>query len=324
MSAEIRVFHDLDEVPADFGPCALTIGNFDGVHAGHRQILRRVVEVARERGWKSAALTFDPHPLCVIAPERAPRLMTSPEERAVLMREEGIEQLLVLRFTPDVAKWSPEFFVHDIVCAKLDARAVLVGDDFRFGHKHAGNVAMLKEFGGRFGFTTDLIAPVKIRGRRVSSSLVRELVEGGEVARACRYLTRPFYVDGPVVTGRGIGSKQTVPTLNLEAIHSAIPKTGVYVTSTYDLESGQAWHSVTNVGNRPTFNGEGLTIETFLLEPLIQPPSRIRVEFHLRLREERKFESPEALKAQILRDVDRARTWFRRRARSRAKMDKSI
>jgi riboflavin kinase / FMN adenylyltransferase len=322
MSPEIRVIRDLEGVPGDFGPCALTIGNFDGVHAGHREILRRVVKVAREHGWKAAALTFDPHPLCVIAPERAPRLMTTPEERAALMREEGIEELLVLPFTPDVAKWSPEFFVRDIVCGKLNARMILVGDDFRFGHKHAGNVAMLEEFGRQFGFSTELISPVKVRGKRVSSSLVRELVEAGEVARACRFLGRPFYVDGPVVKGQGIGSKQTVPTLNLEANQLAIPKAGVYVTSTYDLDSGRAWHSVTNVGVRPTFGGEKLTIETFVLDAMPEPPSRIRVEFHLRLRDERKFESAEALKAQILRDVGRAQTWFRRRARARAKMDK--
>lgn len=312
ISPEFRIFRDLAEVPPDFGPCALTIGNFDGVHAGHRQILRRVVAVARECGWKAAVLTFDPHPLCVVAPDRAPRLMTSQEERAVFMREEGIEELLVLPFTPSVAQWSPEFFVRDIVRAKLGARAILVGDDFRFGHKHAGNVQLLSELGVELGFTTELMPPVSIRGQRVSSSLVRDLVEAGHVSRACRFLTRPFYVDGAVVKGRGIGSKQTVPTLNIGAGESTIPMVGVYVTRTRDLDSGQLWQSITNVGYRPTFDGEGITIETFLLEPMERQPSRIRVEFYLRLRDERKFASPEALKAQILRDVARARTWFRR------------
>jgi riboflavin kinase/FMN adenylyltransferase len=312
MSSDLRVFRDLKEVPADFGPCALTIGNFDGVHAGHRQILRRVVQLAAEKGWKPAVLTFDPHPLQVVAPDRAPRLMTTPLERCEFLLAEGIREVLILPFDQTVAKWPPDYFIREIVVGKLRARAILVGQDFRFGHKHAGDTALLAQLASTLNFTTELIPAVTMRGRRVSSSLIRQLVEEGEVAKACRFLSRPFFVEGPVVKGQGIGSKQTVPTLNLEPAGAVVPKSGVYVTRTRDLDSSRVWQSITNVGYRPTFGGQSMTIETFLLEPLDSPVANIRVEFLLRLRDERKFESPEALKSQILRDVNRARTFFRR------------
>jgi riboflavin kinase/FMN adenylyltransferase len=312
MSSNFRVFRSLDDVPSDFGPCALTIGNFDGVHAGHRQIVRRVVELARTNGWKAAALTLDPHPLQVVAPDRAPRLMSTPLERCEFLREEGVEEVLILPFNESVARIPPDVFIRDIVVGKLQARAILVGKDFRFGHKHAGNTALLAELGHELGFATELIPAVTLRGKRVSSSLIRELVEEGNVSRACRFLSRPFHIDGPIVPGQGIGAKQTVPTLNLAPPAGLIPKTGVYITRTRDLDSSQGWNSITNVGYRPTFDGHSLTIETFLLDPHVATPANIRVQFLLRLRDERKFDTPEALKAQIFRDVSRTRNYFRR------------
>jgi riboflavin kinase/FMN adenylyltransferase len=312
MSNNCVVYRDLSEVPSDFGPCALTIGNFDGVHAGHRQILRRTVALARENGWKSAALTFEPHPLQVVAPDRAPKLMTSPSERCEFLRDEGIDEVLIMPFDEHVAQIPPDKFIRNIVTSKLGARAILVGQDFRFGHKQAGDTALLDQLGQELGFSTELIPAVTLRAQRVSSSLIRRLVEQGEVSRACRYLERPFHVDGAVVKGQGIGSKQTVPTLNLEPGPQLIPKTGVYVTQTRDRASAREWNSITNVGFRPTFDGQSLTIETFLLAPLDAPPENIRVQFLLRLRDERKFETAEALKTQILRDVKRAQTYFRR------------
>jgi riboflavin kinase/FMN adenylyltransferase len=310
MSSKFAIYRSIEDVPLDFGPCALTIGNFDGVHAGHRQILRRVVEAARANGWKAAAMTFDPHPLQVVSPERAPLLMSTALERCEILREAGIDEVLVLPFSEDVAKMSPQEFVRGIVVDKLRAQAILVGKDFRFGHKHAGDTVLLSELGEELGFVTELIPAVMMRGERVSSSLIRRMVLEGEVSRACRYLARPFSVEGPVVTGQGIGSKQTVPTLNLTPGTGLIPKTGVYVTQTHS--NSERWNSITNVGFRPTFDGQSMTIETFLLGPLTGTPERIRVDFLLRLRDERKFETPEALKAQIFRDVKRAQTYFRR------------
>ncbi len=317
MESPFRVFHSLEGVPADFGPTALTIGNFDGVHSGHRRILRRVREIAEERNWKASVLTFDPHPATVVAPARAPKLMTLPEQRCALMRAEGIEQVLILPFTADVARLTAEEFVEQVLVCKLGARAVVVGENFRFGHKQAGHTRLLRALGDRFGFLTETVPVLWCRGMRVSSSGLRQLVEAGEVARAGRLLGRPYALDGAVIAGRGVGSKQTVPTLNLATRSEVLPKPGVYVTRTKDLADGRSWESVTNIGYRPTFGEDDrLSIETFLLGPLEgETPGSIRVEFLRRLRDERKFESPEALKTQIFNDVARAQAYFRRAAR---------
>ncbi|HKW98641.1 MAG TPA: bifunctional riboflavin kinase/FAD synthetase [Bryobacteraceae bacterium] len=317
MPAEFRVFHSLDEVPPDFGPSVITVGNFDGVHAGHRHILRRVREIAEERKWKASVLTFDPHPTKIVAPQRAPRLMTLPEERCALIRAEGIAQVIILPFTPAVARLTPEEFVEQALVAKLGARAVVVGENFRFGHKQAGDTRLLGSLGKRFGFKVDEVPALYCRGMRVSSSAVRSMVESGAVARAARFLMHPYALAGDVVSGHGLGSRKTVPTLNLATKCEVLPKTGVYVTRTIDLDNHRGWESVTNIGYRPTFGGDDrLSIETFLLDRAVsEPPRRIRVEFLWRLREERKFESPEALKAQILKDVARTQAYFRRMRR---------
>jgi riboflavin kinase/FMN adenylyltransferase len=309
-----RVFRSLEEVPPDFGPSALTIGNFDGVHAGHQAILQRVKETAAERGLKPSVLTFDPHPSTVVAPARAPRLMTTPAERAELMRQEGIEQVLILPFDRTVAQFSPEQFVERVLVEKLGVRALLVGHDFLFGHKHAGHVQVLRELGDRYGFTTEEVKAVRLRGHLISSTALRRLIEKGEVSQAGRLMKRPYALDGEVVAGRGVGSKQTVPTLNLSTQTEVLPSTGVYVTRTRDIEDGRLWPSVTNVGYRPTFSdGREISIETFLLQPIDgSAPRRIRVEFLRRLREERQFPDAQALKQQILRDAGRATAYFRR------------
>ena len=315
MSAPFRIFRSLDDLPPDFGPSALTIGNFDGVHAGHRRILRRVGEIARTRGWKASVMTFDPHPTKVVAPARTPRLMTTPDQRCGLIRDEGIEQVLILPFNADVARLTPGEFVEQILVRKLGARAIVVGENFRFGYKKAGDTRMLESLGKRLGFTTEVVAAVSCRGALVSSSGLRHLIESGAVARAARLLMRPYALEGDVVSGHGVGTRQTVPTLNLATRCEVLPQRGVYITRTTDLKDNRSWDSVTNIGYRPTFGGDGqLSIETFLLGPLVGVgPHAIRVEFLWRLRDERKFESPEALKAQILKDVARARAYFRRR-----------
>ena len=313
----MKVYRSLDEVPADFGPSALTIGNFDGVHFGHRRILRRLKDLADEHGWKPSVLTFHPHPTRVVAPQRAPLLMTSPDHRAELMREEGVEQILILPFTPDLAQLSPEDFVRGLLVDRLGARAVLVGDNFRFGHRQAGNVRVLAELGQKLGFETLVIPAVTCRGRVVSSSAIRELLLAGQVSLAARLLQHAYELEGDVVSGRGVGAKQTVPTLNLSTSAELIPARGVYVTRTCDLERARSWNSVTNIGYRPTFGeSDQLSIETFVLDPPLagDPPRRIRVEFLIRLREERQFPTPEALKAQIFKDVRAAKSYFRRAA----------
>jgi riboflavin kinase / FMN adenylyltransferase len=316
----LRVYRALAEVGPEARPCAASIGNFDGVHLGHRRIFQRVVELGRERGWKPSVLTFDPHPTTVVAPDRAPKLLTTLDERLELMAAQGIEQVFVLPFDRAFSEQSPESFVRDVLVQGLGAKAVLVGDNFRFGKAQAGDVALLAELGGRYGFHVEVAAGARIRGRMVSSSELRRLLVSGKVSLARRLLARPYSVRGHVVRGQGIGSKQTVPTLNLATEAEVLPATGVYITRTREiitktLQSGGAreWNSITNIGYRPTFEGKDLTVETFLLSPFDgETPERIQLEFLRRVREERKFETPEALKAQILRDVSRANVYFRR------------
>lgn len=294
----------------------LTIGKFDGVHAGHAYLLGQVVEMSRRRGLRPAAMTFDRHPACVVAPSRAPRPLMTLEERIAGIRALGIEEVFVLGFTAEIAKLSPEQFVSQYVHDKLHAQVVIVGSDFRFGNKQAGDPAVLAALGERYGFETRIVDAVRMRGRVVSTSEIRRLLEGGEVSLAGRLLGRPYAIAGPIVPGFGIGKRQTVPTLNLETSAEILPLDGVYLTRTRGLDNGFTWNSITNIGVRPTFDGHARTIETFLLDPLTAAaPQRIRLEFLRRVREERKFETPEALKAQILRDVARAQAYFRRVAR---------
>jgi riboflavin kinase/FMN adenylyltransferase len=312
----MTIFRSLEEIPEAFGPSVVTIGNFDGVHVGHRLIMRRVVAIARGKGLLPAVLTFDPHPARILAPERAPKLIMTVARRLRSIESEGIDAVLALPFSLEFAKLSPAEFVTQVLLGKLKARVVVVGEDFRFGYKQAGNVATLRALGAQSGFEVEAIGDILRCRERVSSSTVRRLLAEGKVSRACRELGAPFALEGEVVPGQGIGSKQTVPTLNLASPNEILPKTGVYVTRTRDLESGRKWRSITNVGYRPTFDGEGLTIETFLLDPLEDgAPQRIEVGFLAFIREERKFESPEALKVQILHDVGVASSLHRRLAK---------
>jgi riboflavin kinase / FMN adenylyltransferase len=309
----MKIFRSAAEVPEAFGPSVVTIGNFDGVHAGHRQIMRRVVALARERACIPTVLTFDPHPARVLAPDRAPKLLMTMDQRLRGMESEGIEAVFAIPFSIEFAKLTPEEFVERILAGALKARVVLVGEDFRFGYKQAGNLDTLRDLGARFGFTLEPVPGIARRGERISSTNVRKLVVEGAVSRACRMLGAPFALEGRVVRGQGIGSKQTVPTLNLAPENGVLPKTGVYVTRTLDLQSTRRWNSITNVGYRPTFDGEGLTVETFLLDPLdAAHPERIEVSFLSFVRDERKFETPEALKKQILRDAGVAGRLHRR------------
>jgi riboflavin kinase/FMN adenylyltransferase len=307
------IYRSLAEIPHDFGPCAITIGNFDGVHLGHREILGRVFTIARQNGWKPAAVTFDPHPTKLVAPAEAPHLLTAPDQRARIMEQLGISEILILPFTHEIANLSPEEFVRELLVDKLKARAVVVGDNFRFGHRAAGDVQTLEELRTKYSFETEIVEAVVRRNRVISSTAIRRLIAAGEVSLACRMLGRPYSVEGAVVRGEGRGAKQTVPTLNLDTKAEVLPKTGVYVTRTRERGSATEWPSITNVGYRPTFNGQRLTVETYLLSSIHgAPPELISVEFLRWVREERKFEGPEALKNQILRDVERAQVYFRR------------
>ena len=310
-----RVFRSLDELPADFGPSVVTIGNFDGVHAGHRELMKRAVEIAREHAsWQPSVLTFDPHPSTLVAPARAPKLLTSMDTRLEQMREVGIRQVFILPFTWDVARLTPETFVGQLLVAAMKARAIVIGDNFRFGHKQSGDTARLRELGELHGFRTEVVGAVTRRSLLVSSTEIRKLLGIGNVTKANRLLQRPYSLTGPVVSGHGIGRSKTVPTLNIQPPSEVLPAQGVYITCTTDAYApSRQWNSITNLGVRPTFEGHELAIETFLLTPFDGvDPKRIRIDFLRRVREERKFDSREELKSQIMRDVARAQAFFRR------------
>ena len=297
------------------GRSAVAIGNFDGAHAGHRRLFRRVVALSKENGWHPSVLTFHPHPSRVVAPDRTPKLLNSTEERWEFMEAEGIERVFVLPFDVDFARLTPEEFARRILVDGVRAAGAFVGENFRFGARHAGDVELLRRLGHDLGFYVEVVPSVSVRGRMVSSTEIRKVIEQGNVSLACRLLERPYWVEGRVVAGEGIGSKQTVPTLNLDTAAEILPADGVYITRTTDRNNNRVWQSITNIGMRPTFNGQHRTVETFLLSAFDGlTPERIRVEFLRRIREERKFDSPEALKTQILHDVGVALKYYRRAA----------
>jgi riboflavin kinase / FMN adenylyltransferase len=310
-----QLFRSLDEAAGRFGPCALAIGNFDGVHRGHRRILETTVARACAEGLAAGVLTFDPHPVRVLAPERAPAVMTTLEQRLERFRELGVERALALPFTLELAAYSPDRFARDILAGALAAKWVIVGAGFRFGSRQAGDVATLEQVGRELGFAVDAVAALEWGGIPVSSSRVRAAVAEGRMAEARRLLGAPFPLRGTVVSGRGIGSRRTVPTLNLVAESELLPADGVYVSETADLATGQVWPSVTNVGLRPTFGPGGRVVETHLLGDFGgAAPERIEVRFFRRLRDERSFASPEELKARIVADIALAERCHRLRA----------
>ncbi len=305
---------------AEFGHTSvLAIGNFDGIHLGHQAILRATVERAKIFNAVSTALTFDPSPRKVLRPESAPPRLSTNAQRMEWFNILGLEAVVVLPFTLDLARLSPEEFVEQILIRDLHVKAVLLGEDFRFGHKQAGNVKLLSELGAKYEFEVVIIPPVVYRGEVVSSTIIRREVAAGDVSHAARLLGRPFALTGEVVTGTGTGRRFTFPTLNLAVEQELLPARGVYITRTRLEGETRSHRSVTNIGMRPTFNGSALSVETHLLDlELETAPKRIEVRFWKRLREEKKFSGPEELRAQIARDIAHARTFFARLRRSRS------
>jgi riboflavin kinase / FMN adenylyltransferase len=307
----MRVVRDLEQFGEPPRSSVLSIGNFDGVHVAHQQLLRQVVEDARAAGTVAAACTFDPHPLKVLRPEAAPRLLTSLPRKIRLIEAEGIELLVILPFTPAMSQLTPEEFVRTILVERLHPLTVHVGPNFRFGHRQAGNPQVLRELGEQTGFRVEVLPLLAVRSHRVSSTRIRQLLSEGRVTAAGRLLGRPFSSSGPIVEGSGVGRKQTVPTLNLAPIEEFLPKTGVYVTRT---RLGSALHqSVSNIGHKPTFGVHRLTVESHLLRfSGVVTEKEMQVEYLYRLRDEMKFPDPASLKAQIQKDAERAHRLFRR------------
>lgn len=306
----MRVINNLQELGKPLGSSAVTIGNFDGVHLAHQTLLRRVVEVARPQGLRATAITFEPHPIKVLAPDHAPKLLTPLERKVELIAATGIDLLVVLPFTRELARQSPLEFVRRVVVDPLHASSVHVGPNFRFGYRQSGDTEILQELGKQEGFRVEVLPMLRVRGDCVSSTRIRELLTEGRVHKANRLLGRPYSSRGPIVAGMGVGHKHTVPTLNLAPIEEQLPKVGVYVTHT--LLNGVSYDSVTNVGFKPTFGDHRLTVETFLLNFSGQiDEADMEIEFLYRLRDEMKFQNPAILKVQIQEDARRSLKFFR-------------
>jgi riboflavin kinase / FMN adenylyltransferase len=308
----MRVFHKLEDVPVDFGPTLLSVGNFDGVHRAHTRVLSNIVPRAREQGLKSIAVTFEPHPVRILRPDFGLKLLTPTPEKLRLLEATGLDAVLLLPFTRDLSLMSPHAFAQDILKKGLRAREVHEGYNFHFGNKAAGNVKLLAKFGREMGFEVKLYPELRLRGEPVSSTQIRKLLADGRVSRARHLLARPFSILSTAGRGRGYGSKYTVPTINLSRYEELVPKDGVYITRS--RVGDECFDSVTNVGNRPTFGTELFAIETHLLNfhPIeLTPETEVEIHFLQRLRDEIKFPSVEALREQISKDVRKARRYFR-------------
>jgi phosphoribosyl 1,2-cyclic phosphate phosphodiesterase len=309
----MRVYRGTAEWTADAAMAgrrtALAIGNFDGVHLGHQAILTRVNDYAAAKGAVGMVVTFDPHPLKVLRPEHAPLLLSTLEQRLQWMDELGVEAVLVLPFTNELAQVDAQDFVAQFLAETLRAERVFVGDNFRFGHRHAGDVPLLKSLATQFGYTVEIVPPLTLDGEAVSSTAVRRAVAEGRMEDAARLLGRPYTLSGQVVRGTGTGSREVVPTLNIAIEQELQPARGVYATESH--VKGRWYRSATNVGVRPTFDGKGLTVESHLFGFAARVTTgAMEVRFWKRLRGEQKFASAGQLKEQIAKDMDAARSFF--------------
>jgi riboflavin kinase / FMN adenylyltransferase len=290
----------------------VAVGNLDGVHRGHQALVAATVGEARRRAGTAVVLTFDPHPARVLAPERAPSALTTLDQKAEVLATLGLDRLAVLPFTADVARLLADQFVRDVLGTGLGARVVVVGASFRFGQGRTGDTALLELLGRRLGFDVLTLEPVLLDGAPVSSTRVREALDAGAVEEAARLLGRLHFVDGTVVKGDGRGRTLGFPTANLEPLNETLPGNGVYACWARLPGEPAPRKAAVNVGRRPTFDGEGVTVEAHLIDYAGDLYGRaLRLEFEKRLRPERKFEDLEALKAQIEADLAQARGLLR-------------
>lgn len=312
----MKICRALSELPVSMPRTVAAIGNFDGVHRGHQEVIRRVLERARGLGAQAIAVTFDPHPMALLHPERAPRLISPMPQRLRLLQATGLDMTVVLPFTREFSMLSAREFAENVLCRTLRVVEVHEGDTFRFGHDAAAGIAELRELGKELGFGVVSHGALRVRGVPVSSSEVRRRIAAGQLGMARALLGRTFSVVAPPAPGRGVATKLTTPTINLAPCLELLPPNGVYVTQVRLGEDAPLLDAVTNAGVRPTFDGAGFAVESHLLAgpPPVDVTEAMPVEvcFLMRLREERRFPSPEDLRAQIALDVARAKKYFRR------------
>ena len=313
------VFRSLAEVPAHFGPSIVTIGNFDGVHCGHRTVIREVIARARASDAKAILVTLDPHPAKVLRPDKAPKLITPLEMKLEVLATTGLDAVLLLPFTEEFSHTSPRAFCETILRDALGATEVHEGENFRFGYGAEADMHSLESLGRDFCFTAHTFAPIQHGRQAISSSRIRSVIAAGDMTTARHLLGRPFAIDSTPARGRGYGTQYAVPTINLAPYDELLPANGVYITDLRvgDGPSAVTFEGVTNIGNRPTFGADSFAVETYLLRfrPIeLSEGTPLRMTFLKRLREEKKWPDPEALKQQIGRDVAQAERWFHLRS----------
>jgi riboflavin kinase/FMN adenylyltransferase len=311
----MKIARSLTELDWITGPTVVTIGNFDGVHCGHRMVIASVLESARARHAQSVAVTFDPHPVRVLQPEREVRLITPLAQKLALLEQAGLDAVLVLPFTEELRHWTAEHFAAAVLRDALHAVEVHEGENFRFGYNAAADTHGLTQLGERMGFAVRTYLPQVARGAAISSSRIRRLIAAGRLPEARALLGRNLSVVSTPASGRGYGTRYAVPTINLAPYSDLLPAHGVYITL-LRVGAGEQAHlfrGVTNVGNRPTFGADSFAVETHLFDfqPIeLTETTPLEMTFLHRLREERRFESPEALKTQIGEDVRKALRFF--------------
>ena len=307
MTVATRIIHNLAELHAPLKNPVLTIGNFDGVHRGHLALFERVKIRAKAIGGLSAVMTFQPHPLKIMKPEKAPRLITPTAQKLTLISQSGIDTIFCLPFDRTFAAISAEDFVRNILVQKIGVKELVVGYDYTFGHNRTGNSELLHRMGKELGFQVHEVHPVLMGKRVVSSTSIRELVKAGELAEAKKLLGRDYQISGTVIRGKNRGGRLLgFPTANLEVVDELTPREGVYAVTV--LINGQRYNGVTNIGHNPTFGQGPLSIETHILDysgDLLG--QTIRVNFLHRLRAEKTYKSIEELAHQIDLDVKLAR-----------------
>ncbi|RLE33648.1 MAG: hypothetical protein DRJ61_06810 [Acidobacteria bacterium] len=290
----------------------ISIGNFDGVHIGHQKVISHAVARAREIDAPSTIMTFNPHPVTLLRPSEAPRLLTTIEQRLELLRQTGVDSVAVVPFTHYVSRMSAQTFIEKVLVERFQAREVFVGANFRFGEDREGDVDLLAAQGQRFGFTAQAWPTVEDGGELVSSTRIRRAVTAGRVKDANRMAGRAFFGDGKVLLGKKLGRKLGFPTLNIEVENELYPAEGVYLTAVYIPSFQRVFPSVTNIGVRPTvYENSGITIESHLLDFTADVYQEgVRLYFLDRLRDEQIFDSTLQLVAQVRRDVESARLFF--------------
>jgi riboflavin kinase/FMN adenylyltransferase len=311
----MQIFLQLADIPADFGPTIATIGNFDGVHRGHEWVIAEVVAQARAENIRSIAITFDPHPARVIRPEASQPLITPLPQKLALLAATGIDAVLVLPFTSELSRMTARTFATEVLKDSLHVTQLHEGENFRFGFQAEAGIESLEVLGRELGFGVRVYAPRHLRGETISSSRVRQLIAEGDVSHVRALLGRSFAICGTAASGRGYGTRYTVPTINLAPYAELLPANGVYITTLTVGKgaSSETFDGVTNVGNRPTFGTDSFTVETHLLNfhPIeLNESTPLVLTFLRRLRAEMRWPNPEALKEQIGRDVAKAKRYF--------------